>query len=183
MKAPSEAGTTKAHAFDPLWHRLDRLYLVSGYIAAFLLVCIFLITMVQVSSRLLGFNIRGLTDYAGYCMAGSAFLAFAHTFNHGAHIRIELFMSMMGRFRVLAEWFSFFLAVIITGWLAWFAWSMVYWSYKLNDISQGQDATPIWIPQLTMAFGMTIFALSVIDHTSRLILTGDHRLPASPDAL
>jgi TRAP-type C4-dicarboxylate transport system permease small subunit len=162
---------------------LDRFYLICGYVAACFLCCIFLTTMLQVLTRLAGINISGLTDYAGYFMAASAFLAFAHTFNRGAHIRIELFMSMMGRYRKFAEWFSFFVASAIALWLAYFAWSMIYWSYTLNDISQGLDATPIWIPQLSMAIGITIFAISVIDHGLRLVLTGDHQLPASPDAL
>jgi TRAP-type C4-dicarboxylate transport system permease small subunit len=173
----------KPHHLDWLWLRLDRLYTLCGYVAAFFLVCIFLTTMLQVATRLAGCNIRGLTDYAGYFMAASAFLAFAHTFNYGAHIRIELFMSMMGRFRLAAEWVSFIVASLIAGWLGYFAWSMVYWSYKLNDISQGLDATPIWVPQLSMAIGLSILALSVVDHCLRLILTGEHRLPASPDAL
>lgn len=183
MAVASAAASSHPHALEKAWNRLDRLYLCSGYLAAFFLVLIFLTTMLQVASRLLGYNITGLTDYAGYFMAASAFLAFAHTFNQGAHIRIELFLSMMGRFRTVAEWFSFLVATVTAGWLAWFAWSMVYWSYKLNDISQGLDATPIWIPQLSMAIGLSILALSVVDHTLRLILTGDHRLPTSPDAL
>ena len=66
-----------------VWAALDRLYLCCGYLAAFFLVGIFATTMVQIGSRLVGFNIRGLTDYAGYFMAASAFLAFAHTFNRG----------------------------------------------------------------------------------------------------
>lgn len=173
----------KRHALDGVWQIMDRLYLYCGYLAAFFLVCIFLTTILQVCSRLLGINIRGLTDYAGYFMAGSAFLAFAHTFNNGAHIRIELFMSMMGRFRKFAEWLSFFASAAIATWLAYFAWSMLYWSRALNDISQGLDATPLWIPQLSMAIGMTVLAICVIDHGMRLLLTGDHRLPASPDAL
>jgi TRAP-type C4-dicarboxylate transport system permease small subunit len=173
----------KPHPLDGAWRSLDRLYLYSGYLAAFFLTCIFLTTILQVVSRFAGLNIRGLTDYAGYFMAASAFLAFAHTFNYGAHIRLELFMSMMGRFRIVAEWFSFFVSSAIAAWLAYFAWSMVYWSYALGDISQGLDATPIWIPQLSMSIGMTVLAICVIDHGLRLILTGDHRLPASPDAL
>jgi TRAP-type C4-dicarboxylate transport system permease small subunit len=139
--------------------------------------------MLQVLSRLVGVNIRGLTDYAGYFMAASAFLAFAHTFNRGAHIRLELFMSMMGRFRTLAEWFSFLVSAAIALWLTYYAWSMVYWSWSLNDISQGLDATPIWIPQLSMAIGLTVLALCVMDHSFRLLMTGNHQLPASPDAL
>jgi TRAP-type C4-dicarboxylate transport system permease small subunit len=180
---PADAMQPPPHALDGVWRMLDRIYLYCGYLAAFFLVCIFLTTMLQVASRLARFNITGLTDYAGYFMAASAFLAFAHTFNQGAHIRIELFLSMMGRFRRVAEWSSFIISAVIALWLAYYAWSMVYWSYALNDISQGLDATPIWIPQLSMALGFSVLALAVIDHSLRLILTGDHKLPASPDAL
>jgi TRAP-type C4-dicarboxylate transport system permease small subunit len=182
IDAPTKAPPS-SHALDRIWNWLDRLYLYCGYLAAFFLVCIFLTTMLQIVSRYAGFNLRGLTDYAGYFMAASAFLALAHTFNHGAHIRIELFMSLMGRYRAVAEWFSFIVSASLAVWLCWHAWSMVYWSYRLNDVSQGLDATPIWIPQLSMTIGLTALALSIIDHGLRLILTGDHRLPTSPDAL
>lgn len=184
MMAKLESGTAeKRHALHGVWSGLDRIYLMCGYMAAFFLCCIFLTTMLQVLTRLVGYNINGLTDYAGYFMAASAFLAFAHTFNRGAHIRIELFLSMMGRYRKFAECFSFCVASAIAIWLAYFGWSMIYWSRELNDISQGLDATPIWIPQLSMAIGMTVFAISVVDHSLRLLLTGEHQLPASPDAL
>ena len=183
MTITSDIATAKPHSFERLWGQLDRVYLYCGYLAAFFLVCIFLTTMLQVGSRWLGINIRGLTDYAGYFMAASAFLAFPHTFNRGAHIRIELFMSMMGRFRLMAEFLSFFASSAIALWLAYFAWSMVYWSRTLNDISQGLDATPIWIPQLSMAIGLSVLALCVVDHGLRLLISGKHQLPASPDAL
>ncbi len=171
------------HALDGVWKRLDTFYLYCGYLAAFFLACIFLTTILQVGSRLSGINLTGLTDYAGYFMAASAFLAFAHTFNNGAHIRIELFLSMMGRFRKFAEWLSFIASAVIALWLSYFAWAMVYWSYMLNDISQGLDATPIWIPQLSMAVGLTVLAFCLVDHSLRLLLTGNHQLPDSPDAL
>jgi TRAP-type C4-dicarboxylate transport system permease small subunit len=32
-----------------------------------------------------------------------------------------------------------------------------------HDISNGNDATPLWIPQLSMAIGMTILAITFID--------------------
>jgi TRAP-type C4-dicarboxylate transport system permease small subunit len=183
MTSSTGAVKPQSHRLDPVFAKLDRLYLFAGHVAATFLVCIFLATMLQVFSRLIGLNIVGLTDYAGYFMAASAFLAFAHTFNRGAHIRLELFMSMMGRFRTLAEWFSFFVSAVIALWLTYYAWSMVYWSWSLNDISTGLDATPIWIPQLSMAVGLTVLALCVVDHNVRLLLTGNHQMPASPDAL
>jgi TRAP-type C4-dicarboxylate transport system permease small subunit len=167
--------------FEKIWSRLDRLYLYCGYLAAFCMVCIFAVTMLQIAGRAVGYNPRGLTDYAGYFMGASAFLALAHTLNKGAHVRLELFLSMMGRFRVAAEWFSFAASTVIATWMAYYAWSMVYWSYQLNDMSTGLDATPLWIPHSSMAIGITMLAISVADHGSRLILTGDHGIQTSPD--
>ncbi len=183
MMIEADVSKRKPHPLGTVWRKLDCLYLYFGHLAAFFLACIFFTTILQVFSRVAGINISGLTDYAGYFMAASAFLAFAHTFNRGAHIRIELFLSMMGRFRRQAEWFSFFVSTAIALWMSYFAWSMVYWSRALNDISQGLDATPIWIPQLSMAVGLTLLGICVVDHSLRLLLTGDHQLPASPDAL
>jgi TRAP-type C4-dicarboxylate transport system permease small subunit len=183
MTTKKDVAKSTRHPLDGVWKKLDCLYLYSGYLAAFFLACIFLTTVLQVISRIVGINISGLTDYAGYFMAASAFLAFAHTFNQGAHIRIELFMSMMGRFRRYAELFSFFVSAAIAVWLSYFSWSMIYWSRALNDISQGLDATPLWIPQMSMAVGLTMLALCVVDHSLRLLLSGNHQLPASPDAL
>lgn len=168
---------------QPVWKQLDRLYLASGYLAAFCMVCIFALTMAQIAGRLVGQNLSGITDYAGYFMAASAFLAFAHTFNRGVHVRIELFLSMLGQYRYWAEKLCFLCSTAIAVWFSYYCWTMVYWSYVLGDVSQGLDATPLWIPQLSMAVGASLLALAVADHGLRLVLTGDHGIEAAPDAV
>ena len=40
------------------------------------------------------------------------------------------------------------------------------------DISQGQDATPIWIPQMAMAIGVTVLAIALADHFIRMLFGG-----------
>jgi hypothetical protein len=54
--------------------------------------------------------------------------------------------------------------------------NFVYWSWKFNDISQGQDRTALWIPQSVMLLGAVIFAIALTDHLISLILKGDHRI-------
>jgi TRAP-type C4-dicarboxylate transport system permease small subunit len=181
--SPNAHSARIPQALVRIWASLDRLYLWCGYLAAFCMVGIFAVTMIQIGGRLLGFGVRGATDYAGYFMAASAFLAFAHTFNRGAHVRIELFLSLMGPVRPFAEKLSFAVSTAIACWFAYHCWAMVYWSYVLGDISQGLDATPIWIPQLAMSFGASLFALAVADHGLRLIATGDHGIETAADAL
>jgi TRAP-type C4-dicarboxylate transport system permease small subunit len=178
----AESRTGNWPKMQMLWSRLDRLYLCCGYLAAFCMVAIFAITMLQIAGRAVGFNPRGLTDYAGYFMAASAFLGMAYTFSRGGHVRIELFLGMMGRFRVVAEWFSFFATSIVAIWLAFYAWSEIYWSFALNDISTNQDATPLWIPQVSMGVGLTLLAVAVVDHGLRLVLTGQTGIGTAPIA-
>ncbi len=161
----------------------DRMYLLGGYAAGACIISIFVITILQVASRAIGYNINGLTDIAGYMMAGAAFLGLAHTLNAGAHVRIELFLSMFGKAGKSIEKTGFIASIASATWFSWYCWSSVYWSYTLGDISQGMDATPIWIPQLSMALGATLFAISLIDHGLRFFLTGDHQIRSVGDVL
>lgn len=168
----------------PLVRRnLDLLYTVSGYLAAASMVAIFALTIAQMVCRLLAFNVSGLGDYAGYFMAASAFLAFAHTLNSGAHIRIEVFSSLLGRYRIFAETWALGCSTMIAGWFSYYACSMVYWSFKLDDISTGMDATPLWIPQMVMAAGSALFTLALADNFIQLIFHGKHSIQASAEVL
>jgi TRAP-type mannitol/chloroaromatic compound transport system permease small subunit len=166
-----------------IWSALDRLYLYCGYLAGFFMILIFGVTMFQIIGRYIGVNPRGLTDYVGYFMGASVFLAFAHTLNRGAHVRIELFLSTLGKHRHWAEKLSFLISCIVVVWLSYYAWVNVYLSYSFGDVSQGLDATPMWIPQLSMAFGFTLFAVSIIDHGLRLMISGDSGIAAGPDVI
>jgi hypothetical protein len=47
--------------------------------------------------------------------------------------------------------------------LAWLATRLAWQSFQFNDISQGTDATPLWIPQSGMALGTIVFAIAIID--------------------
>ena len=69
---------------------LNKLYIFSGYIAAFFLALVAVFILIGISSRIFGFYIRGLAEYSGYCMAAASFYALAYTFVQGGHIRITL---------------------------------------------------------------------------------------------
>jgi TRAP-type C4-dicarboxylate transport system permease small subunit len=156
---------------------LDGLYTAAGGIAAAFLVGILVIIMAQILARLFGIALPGATDYAGYCMAAASFFAFAHTFKRGAHIRVSLLLQhLTGRRQRALE----IAALVVAGGLAWyFAWyavRAVKISRMIHDVSQGQDATPLWIPQLAMAAGTVLFAVAITDHLVRVLLGADPRL-------
>ncbi len=153
---------------------LDALYFAGGVIAALFMIAILVIIVLQMVARWTGEIFPGGPDYAGYCMAGASFFAFAYALNHGAHIRVSILLNALGKSRRWLEIWCFGIGALLASYFAWYAVRGTYWSWKLNDISQGQDATPIWIPQLAMSAGTILFAICFWDHLVRLIFGGNH---------
>lgn len=156
---------------------LDALYRAGGICAACATVLMLLIILAQILTRWAGISFPGATDYAGYCMAASSFLALAYALNHGAHIRVNLLLARLhGRARRLGELWCLFVAGALAWYFAFYAIRAVRISYVIKDVSQGQDATPLWIPQLAMAIGTTIFAIALTDHFLRVLCGGEPRV-------
>jgi len=153
---------------------LDFLYLLGGVIAALFLSALLLIIVLQMLARWTGQVFPGATDYAGYCMAAASFFAFAYALNHGAHIRVSLFLNILGRGRRWGEIWCFGIGALTATFFARYAIKGTYWSWKLGDISQGLDKTPLWIPQIAMSAGTVLLAICFWDHLVRLIVSGDH---------
>ncbi|MGI9350243.1 MAG: TRAP transporter small permease [Rhizobiaceae bacterium] len=151
---------------------LDGLYLAGGIAAALCLIAIVTLIVLQIASRNFGFSFRGGPDYAGYAMAAASFLGFAYALNHGAHIRVSLLVSALGKHRFWGEVWCYGIGTAITSIFAWYACKFTYESYKFNDISSGLDATPLWIPQLSMAAGSILLATCFWDNMISLLLTG-----------
>jgi TRAP-type C4-dicarboxylate transport system permease small subunit len=147
---------------------LDQLYRVSGGLAAVFTVGVLVAVVLSIATRQLGIHIRGLDAYAGYSMAAAGFLALAHTFKSGEHIRVSLLLTTLSPVNSRRlDIFALLIACVITATLAWFSFSLVLDSHAYNDISTGEDATPLWIPQTTMAIGALVFFIAVLDETIR----------------
>ena len=143
---------------------LDALYNAAAYLAALFLIGTLLMVLLGIFGRLLSFQVRGTDAYAGYLMAGSGFLALAHTLMRGEHIRVTLVLEHAGVAgkRWLERW-SLSAALLLSAAFAWYSVRLAWQSYAFHDISTGNDATPLWIPQLSMAAGNIILAIAFID--------------------
>ncbi len=151
---------------------LDTLYLIGGYIGAMFLVTILLLITAQMVARWTGLTIPGASNYAGYAMAGASFMAFAYALNSGSHIRVTLGLTALGRFRRWGEIWCLAIGALVATYILRYAYNAVYWSRLLGDVSQGQDATPLWIPQLVMVIGASLLTLCLWDNLIRMIFTG-----------
>ena len=156
------------------WPRalLDGIYFVSGLIAAVAMVTMLGIIFMQMYSRWTGQTFPGATQYAGYMMAGASFFGLAYALNSGSHIRVNLMLTALGRFRKWGELWCFAVAAILATYFARYAVKFNFQSVKLNEISQGLDKTEMWIPQLAMSIGTVILAIALWDNLMRMIVEG-----------
>lgn len=157
---------------------LDGLYKASGAASALCLIAIVVLILLQVASRYFGFAFRGGSDYSGYAMAAASFFGFSYALNHASHIRVSLLLTWLGRRRYLGELWCFVVGTATATVFAWFACSFTYDTWRFKDVSSGLDATPLWIPQLSMAIGSVIFAICFWDNLISLLLTGKSNLAA-----
>jgi TRAP-type C4-dicarboxylate transport system permease small subunit len=143
---------------------LDRLYLAAGVLAAFFMVGTLAMVVTGIAGRLLNFNLPGTDAYAGYCMAAAGFLALAHTLKRGEHIRVTLILEHVGPSaqRGLELW-ALGVATVLAALFAYYSVRLSWQSWDFHDISTGNDATPLWIPQSTMALGTVVFLIAMID--------------------
>lgn len=157
---------------------LNGLYTSAGVIAAVFLLAMLGIIVMQMVARWSGQAFPGSTAYAGYCMAASSFFALAYALNSGAHIRVNLLLNALGRHRTKGELWCFAIAALLATYFARYAIKYAILSEKLGEKSQGQDATPLWIPQIAMCVGTVLLAISLWDNFFRLIIEGRSNIEA-----
>ena len=143
---------------------LDRLYIAAGVLAALFLVGTLLMVIAGIAGRLLNFNVPGTDAYAGYCMAATGFLALAHTLKRGEHIRVTLILEHLGPGwqRALELW-ALGVATLLSALFAYYSVRLSWQSWDFHDISTGNDATPLWLPQLTMGLGTVVLCIAFVD--------------------
>lgn len=143
---------------------LNTFYSALMALAAVALAASFVCVMLGIADRQFGLGLRGLDAYAGYAIASALFLAMPGTLQRGEHIRVTLLLQgLNARWRGVLEWWSLLAGVVLSAMLAVYATRMVWVSYTTHDISQGSDATPLWLPQVGMALGCIGLAVGLID--------------------
>ena len=152
-----------------MWHKLsnalDTLYRLGGYGAGLLLVLLCGLVLYSIVARMIGLFAGGASDFAGYVMATSTFMALAYTFRSNGHIRVALIVQRFGgSTRRSIELFCLGFMSAITAFIAFYMVRLAVDSYEFGERSEGADAVLMWIPQTPVAVGAVLFAIAAL-HT------------------
>ena len=151
---------------------LDWIFHLAGVLSAILLAAIAVLTFVQIVGRSLGYLISTGTEFAGFCMAASIFLALAWTLRSGGHIRVTLFVQKLGPgARWAVEIWCLATAAFAVGIFAYSAVMMTWDSYRFGSVSVGMVPVPLWIPQTAMVAGVVLLELAILEQLA-LVLRG-----------
>jgi TRAP-type C4-dicarboxylate transport system permease small subunit len=143
---------------------LDWLYDCAAWLAALSMIGVLVWVLLSIVSRQVGFHVPGTDAYAGYSMAAAGFLALAHTLKRDEHIRVTLFVGRLkGKAGKALRVWALSAAVLLAALFAFYSVRLAWQSHALNDISTGNDATPLWIPQIAMAVGTVVLLVAFID--------------------
>lgn len=144
---------------------LTRFYALLCALSALSMAATFVIVMAGIIGRETGwFNLGGLDAYAGYAIAAALFLALPETLRRGDHIRVTLLLQRLPeRGRRLLELWGAGAGLALSAFLAWYACRLVWVSFTTHDVSPSSDATPMWLPQITMALGCIGLAVAMAD--------------------
>ena len=144
--------------------QLDALYDLAAYAAAVGMIGTLLSVLAGILDRYLALGIRGTDMYAGYCMAAAGFLALAPTLKRGEHIRVTLILQRLtGNAKHRLEVWALSAATLLAALFAFYSVRLSYQSWSFHDISTGNDATPLWIPQIAMAVGTLVLLVAFVD--------------------
>jgi TRAP-type C4-dicarboxylate transport system permease small subunit len=155
---------------------LDFVYRAAGGLAAAFIVAIVAIVFAQVCLNLadkisvamtgqgVGLTIPSYSDFTGFFLAGSSFLALAYALRAGGHIRVSLLTNKMpAAMARLSEIAVICLALVMSGYASWYMGLLVLESHEFGDRSSGMVSVPLWIPQLPVAFGLIILTIALAD--------------------
>ncbi|MGC8877354.1 TRAP transporter small permease [Thermus sp.] len=143
---------------------LEALYRLSEFLALLLGLFVLLVILAQVVGRFLGFVVPSALELAGFATAGLIFLGLAPTLRSGGHIRVGLALTRLPPGpRLAAERLSLALGLAASAYGALQLWDKTLESLRFGDLAPGLLPLPLWIPLAVVAFGMSVFALALLE--------------------
>lgn len=119
-----------------------------------------------------------VTEIATYLLVAITFIGLAGAQQAKAHIQVEMLLNNVSAERrigieLIANWIGFAFVLLCT----WQSATFTYREYVNGTRDWGLLSTPLWIPELPLAMGFLLFALSLLADGYRL------RAPVSKAAL
>ena len=177
--AASEGGFLPARVFRQIARAVDA---VSGVLAflAFIggvvaLAVMFGYTALGVLGRYTGwFAVLSSDEIGGYALAALFFLGLPYSFRRNHFVRVGVVYSRLRpSYRAAMDVAFCILALAAVILLAYYSWQFILQSYRFHLLSIGVVQVHLWIPQVAMGVGISLFALELFASLLRVLAFGE----------
>jgi TRAP-type transport system small permease protein len=147
-----------------LYNLVNKLSLWGAYLSSLLLVSLVLLILTEIFIRYF-FNMSTLIadEYSGYLFLASVFLGLSYTFKENAHIRINILTSRMSKkSNKFIDIFAGTITIIVLSFALYRTILFTFDSYEMEMLSESVSQTPLYLTQLVMPLGLSLFILSVL---------------------
>lgn len=146
------------------YNLVNKLSLWGAYLSSLLLVSLVLLILTEIFIRYF-FNMSTLIadEYSGYLFLASVFLGLSYTFKEDAHIRINILTSRMSKkSNRFIDIFAGLITIIVLSFAFYRTVLFTFDSYEMEMLSESVSQTPLYLTQLVMPLGLSLFILSVL---------------------
>jgi TRAP-type C4-dicarboxylate transport system permease small subunit len=146
------------------YNLVNKLSLWGAYLSSLLLVSLVLLILTEIFIRYF-FNMSTLIadEYSGYLFLASVFLGLSYTFKENAHIRINILTSRMSKkSNKFIDIFAGLITIIVLSFALYRTVLFTFDSYEMEMLSESVSQTPLYLTQLVMPLGLSLFILSVL---------------------
>ena len=169
MSAPSGANAGAPQPLRALLDGIDTLGRLDGWLGALCLAALTCLMIAEVTVRALSnvfpwvpADIPVAWEYSSYLMAAAFTFGAAMTLRAGGHIRVTLVLARVSPH--VRRWMETALAALGTGFTGFLAIAMVNFTWRsfTGDQVSISSATPLWIPQIVVTFGICLLMLQFV---------------------
>lgn len=146
------------------YNLVNKLSLWGAYLSSVLLISLVLLILTEIFIRYF-FNTSTLIadEYSGYLFLASVFLGLSYTFKENAHIRINILTSRMSKkSNKIIDVFAGTVTIIVLVFALYRTVLFTLDSYEMQMLSESVSQTPLYLTQLVMPLGLSLFILSVL---------------------
>jgi len=142
-----------------------------AYISSILFVSLVVLVMTEIIGRsFFDYSTMLADEYSGYFYLGAVFFGLAFTFNESGHIRINIVTSRLSKnSQRIIDIFAGILATIILSYALYYSFLFMVDSKEMEMLSEAVSETPLWLTQIPMTIGMSLFVLAALSYTLKRI--------------
>ncbi len=142
----------------------NGLYKATQAITSVALVAMVILTIAEIVIRqVFNASLLIVDEYCGYLMVVLAYWGAVNAFMDGEFVRVDaLFDRLSAKQKEIANFFFTICFAVANGLVARYAWSNTLKTIKRGDVSATIAQTPLTVPKLCMAIGLTMLEIVLI---------------------